>query len=533
MYPVDSTAFQDVFADFSTGSYETSDGDDRLWAAAEMWATTGSPEALLDFETRAALSNDLVIPSFDWSNLQNLGFLTYIRGTPFDGDRSPDLVAAIEEDTANAATAVINNGEASAFGRGILDFYWGSNGSVARTCMILNAADRLSPNSEYPDACARQMDYLFGRNMYGRPQVTGEGRFPPCHPHDRRSAADNILRPYPGLLVGGASSARNWRDVQDSYQTNEVAINWNGALVYALAGLISGSAGPSSVGFVPEVDDCTETPPDPPRPDGADTSGPAIIIDDFEDGDLDIIEQDGRKGTWYQFDDETDGHTSGFVFKSDAANGSQQALSITSSGYTWWGAGIGFPLNTEGDTNAPYDATEYSGVSFWAKAQNPVDLNIRVADAYTSSDGGQCDLCGDHFRATLRVTQEWQRYEAAWVELQQWGWGSPQRQSVDLSQLYAIEFQWSRDTPISLLLDDVAFATAADYNIEGTATTDAGAADDVTAGALPPDGGPDAAPDAAVSLDDASAVDGTCGCGAVGRRATASRRINDLFDLLF
>ena len=30
-------------------------------------------------------------------------------------------------------------------------------------------------------------------------------------------------------------------DKQDSYQTNEIAINWNGALVYALAGFVEGN----------------------------------------------------------------------------------------------------------------------------------------------------------------------------------------------------------------------------------------------------------------------------------------------------
>jgi len=30
-----------------------------------------------------------------------------------------------------------------------------------------------------------------------------------------------------------------WVDIQDSYQTNEIAINWNAALIYALAGFVN------------------------------------------------------------------------------------------------------------------------------------------------------------------------------------------------------------------------------------------------------------------------------------------------------
>ena len=40
---------------FSTGGYGTSDWDDRLWAAAEMWETTGDAEYLKDFEARVPL----------------------------------------------------------------------------------------------------------------------------------------------------------------------------------------------------------------------------------------------------------------------------------------------------------------------------------------------------------------------------------------------------------------------------------------------------------------------------------------------
>jgi endoglucanase len=41
-----------VQGDFSTGGYQTADPDDRLWAAAELWETTGDPEFLADFERR-------------------------------------------------------------------------------------------------------------------------------------------------------------------------------------------------------------------------------------------------------------------------------------------------------------------------------------------------------------------------------------------------------------------------------------------------------------------------------------------------
>lgn len=42
-------------------------------------------------------------------------------------------------------------------------------------------------------------------------------------------------------LVGGSHpGAKSWRDEQADFRTNEIAINWNAALIYALAGALPG-----------------------------------------------------------------------------------------------------------------------------------------------------------------------------------------------------------------------------------------------------------------------------------------------------
>jgi endoglucanase len=41
---------------------------------------------------------------------------------------------------------------------------------------------------------------------------------------------------WPGYLVGGGwPRATDWVDDADNYRVNEIAINWNAPLVYALA----------------------------------------------------------------------------------------------------------------------------------------------------------------------------------------------------------------------------------------------------------------------------------------------------------
>ena len=58
-------------------------------------------------------------------------------------------------------------------------------------------------------------------------------------PHDRRSGGDDVAAPWPGYLVGGPwPNATDWYDVEEDYRTNETAINWNGALIYALAAFV-------------------------------------------------------------------------------------------------------------------------------------------------------------------------------------------------------------------------------------------------------------------------------------------------------
>src|SRR5206468_4038009 len=96
--------------------------------------------------------------------------------------------------------------------------------------------NHLSPDARFADVCADQIAYLYGRNQYNRSQVTGAGIAPPEHPHHRPSGSDSVDAPYPGLLVGCGQTATNWKDQQSDYSSNEVAINWSSALVYALAG---------------------------------------------------------------------------------------------------------------------------------------------------------------------------------------------------------------------------------------------------------------------------------------------------------
>jgi endoglucanase len=224
--------------DFRTGAYGTRDPDDRLWAAAEMWETTGKAEYLKDFEARAGALENMIDENWDWQNVQNLGMFTYILSKR-EG-RSSQLVERIRKDVLVVADTLVNKGNQDVYGRPLAGrYYWGCNGTVARQTINLHVANMISPNSDYLNMAVDAISHLFGRNFYGRSYVTGLGHNPPLYPHDRRSGADEIAAPWPGYVVGGGHSATDWHDEQEDYRTNEIAINWQGALVYALAAFVS------------------------------------------------------------------------------------------------------------------------------------------------------------------------------------------------------------------------------------------------------------------------------------------------------
>jgi endoglucanase len=153
-----------------------------------------------------------------------------------------------------SADAMMSNAETHAYGRSLAGYYdWGVNGSIARSVMGLMVAKRIADRDDsdafnngerYLDTAAFQLDHLFGRNYYGRSFLTGVGHDPPNSPHHRPSVADGISPPWPGLLVGGPSSdelgpiATQWYDDASDFRSNEVAINWNAALTYALAAFL-------------------------------------------------------------------------------------------------------------------------------------------------------------------------------------------------------------------------------------------------------------------------------------------------------
>ncbi len=240
----------------TTGDYSSSDPNEaRAWAAVEMWVTTGTVAYLTDAETRiSSYAPAYVDTDFDWADDKNLAMYSYVMAT--GSGRNATLLANVQNDIVSTANAIVTAGNNSPYGRPLgTNFYWGCNGGAARQSMMLQIANQISPNVNYLNTSLDILGYLLGRNTQDRSYVTQIGINPPMNPHHRPSQSDGITNPYPGYLVGGSPGnnqqdpvltltpsglpeADYWADSVWSYSSNEVAINWQGAIIYAMSAFL-------------------------------------------------------------------------------------------------------------------------------------------------------------------------------------------------------------------------------------------------------------------------------------------------------
>ncbi len=223
----------------STGAYgDRHFADEWLWAAAELYVTTRQEQYRAVVERH--LNDSVGLPT--WSNVGMLAYYTLLR----QGNR---LAAPLKSRVISMADRYIEKAQNNAFGtvmgQSARDFNWGGNANAANQGILLVRAYLLTGNKKYIDYALTNFDYLLGRNATGYSFVTGVGSKTPMFPHHRPSIADGIAAPVPGLLAGGPNKGMQdkcvyaftetetaYEDVECSYASNEIAINWNAPLVY-------------------------------------------------------------------------------------------------------------------------------------------------------------------------------------------------------------------------------------------------------------------------------------------------------------
>jgi endoglucanase len=264
-----------------TGGYgDRNCADERLWAAAELFRSTGDQEYRRYFLDHYAEFRKSIGPTDppSWANVGALALWTYAMGKGGDavaanassrkkrsGSSKPTpageeavAVNAIRHDSIAAADEIVTRTASNGYRISMTtrDYIWGSNAVVANYGMQLLVADALTHNPRYRETAIENLHYLLGRNTFSLSFVTRVGANPFRHPHHRPSGADDNPEPWPGLLSGGPNHGRNdaamqklspdlpparmYLDEQAAYAANEVAINWNAPLVFLLAGTLGG-----------------------------------------------------------------------------------------------------------------------------------------------------------------------------------------------------------------------------------------------------------------------------------------------------
>jgi endoglucanase len=240
-----------------TGSYGDMEcGDEMLWAAAELWRTTGQADyndyflghwvkqrpRLAGLPTERGLE---ITPT--WREETPLALWAYAMAVK--GDKA--VQTEIQKDTVTLAKAEAADILASPYRMGLTakDYIWGSNGLLVSSAMRLLMADHFDPDPAFRQAALDDLHYLLGRNTFSLSYVTQVGANALKHPHHRPSGATD--KPWPGLLSGGPNARREdpllaklakdlppakvFLDSQGSWASNEIAINWQAAFVFLVA----------------------------------------------------------------------------------------------------------------------------------------------------------------------------------------------------------------------------------------------------------------------------------------------------------
>lgn len=229
-----------------TGEYgDTDDTDERYWALAELYKTTGDASyltAMKDYDLTKVASG------LGWQNVGLYGIYAYLSAAPSD-----DYYKTVKEQFDKAVETAYANAGADAYGVALqsTEYTWGSNMNVANNGMLFLMANQLEANPDYVKAAQQQLDYIMGTNTNSYCFITGFGTLSPVNPHHRPSQAmgavmsgmliggpdANLEDPYAKATLADKAPAACYVDNAQSYSCNEITIYWNSPLVYLLAGV--------------------------------------------------------------------------------------------------------------------------------------------------------------------------------------------------------------------------------------------------------------------------------------------------------
>jgi hypothetical protein len=246
---------------------------------------------------------------------------------------------------------------------------------------------------------------------------------------------------------------------------------------------------------------------------------------DPEAGTVPELTEDFESGgaTWYSYGDTTPGATHSYQIDGGAFPtevipggrcGSTRALVLRSQGHTDYGSGFGdyHPFDDRFGRTGPANASEWEGISFWARSPGDTDKTvwITLSDRTVDSEGGYCvtdsdrvsvlgayagaaasveagvdeagalpvgatvaaflgpdggavadsgiapeKACGNSFRRLLTTTEEWQFYTLPFDSFHQDPLPTLVSTGIDRSTLYRVIVLVPKEARLELWIDDL------------------------------------------------------------------------------
>jgi len=206
------------------------------------------------------------------------------------------------------------------------------------------------------------------------------------------------------------------------------------------------------------------------------------LVDDVEDGDDAIIPQAGRQGSWFAFASNQTGDDKvevDLVVRDDRP-GSTFSAHFAETVEEYGGLGVSL-------AEVSYDASRYSGVTFWARRSEGslgtfyvafpnIDTHDKIGTCRTADPPKKCN---DHWACRVQIGTEWQRFAVLFDELAQAGWD-------DFYHVDAFQRAGLKDITLNvrggtgvqvsfeLWLDDIAFIREGDESAALNSTSTAG-----------------------------------------------------------
>ncbi|MCC0175385.1 glycoside hydrolase family 9 protein [Waterburya agarophytonicola K14] len=228
---------------FNTEKSLTTDIDDRLWAAAELYITTGKDNFANYFSDNL---DKVEYDVFEWKNPVSLGAIDYLRQK-----RQPvstETISQIETKVKQQADRILEIVNQNPYNIASDRFIWGSNRTVAESGIALIYAYRITDNTQYLNGAIAQLDYLLGRNHFNQTFITDIGTNSVQNLSNLYTRAKQIK--IPGVVVSGANATAqdskvykdkghlSYSDDELSYATNGNATDYNAAVISLIVNLL-------------------------------------------------------------------------------------------------------------------------------------------------------------------------------------------------------------------------------------------------------------------------------------------------------